>query len=194
MAAWSISRHVWLFFVAKSGHQNTWMLWEVPPRKSEGACLRTACTFDAVASQKSMHCTVMSLLLCSFLIPLDCLILFFPTWFLSNYAAQQTFSDLSSLIGWLQVRLQQFLDLGHFSHSPSRNAASVTSLQLVFRHGLPPAISWLRRCRPASGPLLCVPPPSGLNEASSPTLTNFFWIYLLVPMISPLSSVMDPHS
>ena len=29
----------------------------VPPRKSAGACLNTACTYDVVASQKSMHCT-----------------------------------------------------------------------------------------------------------------------------------------
>ena len=34
--------------------------------RSEGACCRTACTFDVVASQKSMHCIVMTLLLCKF--------------------------------------------------------------------------------------------------------------------------------
>ena len=42
---------------------------------------------------------------------------------------------------------------------------SLCSGLLVPPHGLPPAISWRRRPRPAPDPALCFPPPSGWNDA-----------------------------
>ena len=82
-----------------------------------GACLKTACTSDVVTSQKSMHCTVTSLLLCSFSSSL----------IVSSHSSRwvfvflmppskRFFSGLSSLTGWLQVHLQQFRDQGHLLH------------------------------------------------------------------------------
>ena len=62
-----------------------------------------------------------------------------------------------------------FPDLVHFLHRLSHSECCFGHLVLgclYLPHGLPPAISWLRRPRPAPDPALCVPPPSGWNDAS----------------------------
>ena len=79
----------------------------VPPRKSAGSCLKTAYTSDAATSQKLMHCTVTSMLLCSFSSSLI-VSYHFPIGSLSFLMPP------FSLTGWLQVHLQQFRDQGQF--------------------------------------------------------------------------------
>ena len=104
--------------------QKTWKLaaWRIcrpeegPPRKSAGACLKTACTSDVVTSQKSMHCTVTSLLLCSFSSSLIVSCHFSREVFVFLMHPANVFSGLSSLTSWLQVHLQQFDDQGHLLH------------------------------------------------------------------------------
>ena len=122
-----------------------------------------------MASQKSMRRAVMSLLFCSFsssLLASYHLSLMFFLSFLCRPASVS--SDLSSLIGWLQVRLQQFPDLGHFLHRLSHS-------ECCFGHFILGCL-YFQMCflqkslgfvdRPAAGPVLCVPPPSDWNEAS----------------------------
>ena len=137
-----------------------------------------------------MHCSVMSLLLCSFSSSsFSSLIVFVPSFpqglvFFGAHPAN-VFSGLSSLTGWLQVRLQQFRDSGDilsqccFDHFGSG--------LLVPPNGPLPATSWLRRPCLAPGPVLCVTPSSGWFVAPSLWTPNPAVCDLLVSEISPLS-------
>ena len=145
---------------------------KVPPRKSDGACCQTACTFDVVVSQKSVHCTVMS----SYHLSHIAFVFFVPP---SKRFFCLVFIDRRApvsppTVSWSGTFPPSLFPLGMLLRSRCSGL-------LVLPNGLPPAISWHRRCRPAPGRVLCVPPPSGWSGASS-RLT--FVIYSVVEAAS----------
>ena len=137
-----------------------------------------------MASQKSMHCTVMFTVALYFLLLQDDPIPSFPhTICLFLCRPANASSGLSSLIGWFLVRLQQFPDLGYFFCCLSHSACCFGHLFWAAC-----ASKWASsgnllasRPRPAPHPALCVPPPCWLERLFHSLVTNFLGISLLVP-------------
>ena len=124
----------------------------------KGRVVELNCTFDVKASQKSTHCSVMSLLLCSF-----------SSSRRASYHLSHASSGMPSLTYWFRFRLQQFLDLCHLLHClshPESGFGYFVSGLPGLPYGHPPATCWLRRPRPAPDPALYVPPPSCWDDVS----------------------------
>ena len=142
----------------------------VPPRKSAGGCLNTACTSDVVASQTSMHCAVMSLLFCSLSSSLTASYSFSPHGPCPFHANWQTFFlaylPCSVGSGSTPPTVSRSVPSPPLPVPPEMLIRLLCSELLGPPHGPLPATSWLRRPRPVPDPVLCVPPPSGWNGAS----------------------------